>query len=118
DRPAPGQDLCNEYTIGAPCSRMMKPSIFNPNAIREINFSRGWHKAKPRGRVKLPKSDEMLLFHYKYLGLQQTYDRHQMLRSGLGQQDLRHGWGQQYSWSLDELRSDWGRREKGAIDTK
>jgi hypothetical protein len=118
DCPTPGQNLCKEYTIGAPCSRMMKPSIFNPNAITEINFSRGRHKAKPEGRVKIPDSDEMLLFHYKYMGLQQTYERHQMLRCGLRSEDLRHGWGKQYRWSLDELKSDWQKWEQSAIDTR
>jgi hypothetical protein len=117
DCPVAGQNLCEEYTIGAPSSRMMKPSIFNPNAIKEINFSKGRHKAKPKGRVKTPDTDEMLLFHYKYMELLHTYARHQMLHGGLRSRDLRHGWGKQYTWSLEELKSDWQTWEGSTVDT-
>jgi hypothetical protein len=96
---------------------MMKPSIFNPDAIIEINFVPGRHAADPTGRIKVPPTDEMLLFHYKYMGLEQTHLRHQELRAGLGRRDLRQGWGHKYSWSIEELQADWKKMADTAIDT-
>jgi hypothetical protein len=115
--PTPEQTLCRTYTVGAPWVQMMKPSIFNPEAVTDMNFSHGRHTASPTGRIKIPQSDEMLLFHYKYMGLEHTHLRHQQLRTGLGQQDLQQGWGHKYLWSIEELRTDWKKVADVAIDT-
>jgi hypothetical protein len=115
--PRPGQNLCRDYPIGAPWVQMMKPSIFNPDAITEMNFAPGRHTADPLGRIKVPQTDEMLLFHYKYLDPEQTHRRHQQLRSGLGSRDLEQGWGHKYSWSVGQLQADWKKMADAAIDT-
>jgi hypothetical protein len=117
-QPSVGENLCWNYPIGAPWVQMMKLSVFNPDAIIEMNFAPGRHTADPAGRIKIPPKDEMLLFHYKYMGLAQTYLRHQQLRAGLGCRDLEEGWGHKYSWSLEELQADWKKMADMAIDTR
>jgi Glycosyl transferase family 2 len=115
--PPPDATLCDDCRIGAPWIRMMKPSIFDPNAISEINFAPGRHTAEPTGRVRVPDIDEMMLFHYKYVGFQRTQRRHRELRTGLGTRDLEVGWGHKYSWSEERLREDWRDVAASAIDT-
>jgi hypothetical protein len=115
--PRPEQNLSRDYTVGAPWVNMMKASIFNPDAIREMNFAPGRHTSDPVGRIKVPQVDEMLLFHYKYMGLRQTHFRHQQLRTGLRSRDLQQGWGHKYSWSIDQLQADWKKIADAAIDT-
>jgi hypothetical protein len=66
---------------------MMKLSIFNPNRLAEVHFSLGRHTADPVGETVVPPLDEVLLFHYRYLGFEQTHLRHQQLRAGLGERD-------------------------------
>lgn len=116
-RPRPGQNLCQEYRLGAPWAKMLKLSIFDPNAITEINFATGRHRADPMGRIALPASDEMLLFHYKYMGLAETHQRHLQLRQGLGATDIAKSYGTKYSWPEEELKADWQAVAGNAVDT-
>ena len=97
---------------------MMKASIFNPNAIMEINFALGRHGAAPIGDVRVPARDEILLLHYKYLNLPRTHARHRELRAGLGTIDLANLWGHKYSWSLDQLEADWRAVAASAVDIR
>lgn len=116
--PGPGEHLATAYPYGAPWAQMMKLSVFNPAAIAEINFTPGRHRASPLGSVRLPGRDEMLLLHYKYLGFERTRNRHLQLRQGLGRVDAERGWGHKYSWSADELRADWDRVVRSAVDVR
>lgn len=43
--------------------------IFNPNKIKEINYSFGCHKCNPIGEVKMGQSKDLFLKHYKFVGL-------------------------------------------------
>jgi hypothetical protein len=116
--PAPDEELARAYRFGAPWKKLMKPSIFDPDEVLEINFAPGRHVADPLGRIQVPGTDEMLLFHYKYLGFQQTLQRHRMLLTGLGSLDRRSGWGHKYLWPEDELRADWNTVVEKAVDAK
>jgi len=115
--PSPGQNLAMDFRIGAPWEPMMKLSIFRPDAISEINFDPGRHRARPAGVVRLPETDELLLLHYKYMGFTRTHQRHLQLREGLGTLDLQSGWGHKYSWSEEQLREDWAASGRAATDT-
>jgi Glycosyl transferase family 2 len=118
DVPADGETLCQSRFFGAPWTQMMKPSIFKPSEIEEINFSIGRHTANPIGNVRVPQRDEVLLLHYKYLNFEQTHSRHGQLARGLKSKDNRFGMGHKYGWSRDELRKDWDRVAAGAVDVR
>jgi Glycosyl transferase family 2 len=105
--PAADTLLCEQITSGVPWSYMMKLSIFDPNAVDEINFSPGRHKAQPTGHIIYPAKDEMLLLHYKYLGIQETFSRHCSEANGLRETDLIMGWGHQYVWKFEEFMNSW-----------
>jgi hypothetical protein len=116
DMPRDGELLCEVCRQGVPWSQMMKPSIFDPRAIADINFTTGRDRAAPVGNVRLPPRDEILLFHYKYLNMSRTHARHRELLGGLGETDLANRWGHKYSWSIDELAADWDAVLAGAVD--
>lgn len=116
--PSPDALLRRDITMGMPWAKMMKASIFDPAAVSEINFRTGRHSAEPIGRIELPVRDEMLLFHYKYLGLDETHRRHQQLRQGLGSKDVANDWGHKYTWERVELEADWHRVKSSAVDTR
>jgi hypothetical protein len=118
DVPASGETLCQSRLFGAPWTQMMKPSIFKPSEIEEINFSVGRHTADPIGNVRVPQRDEVLLLHYKYLNFEQVHIRHRQLATKLRPEDLRLGMGHKYGWSRDELRKDWDRVVAGAVDVR
>ncbi len=114
--PAEDAVLCRDVTLGAPWGSLNKLSLFDPNALKHVNYSVGRHLAKPKGVRKYPDRDELLLLHYKYLGRDYAYDRLQELKTGLGAKDLESGWGTHYLWSEDEFSENWSRREGRLVD--
>ena len=110
------QRLCDTYVLGAAWSQMMKMSIFDPDEILEINFVEGRHRAAPVGNIVLPSRDEVLLLHYKYLGLNRTFRRQQQLGAGLGPGDIERKWGFEYFWSEAELGREWKSVAADAVD--
>jgi hypothetical protein len=118
DVPGAEEMLCQSRVFGTPWKQMMKPSIFKPSEIEQINFSVGRHTASPVGNVRVPQRDEVLLLHYKYLNFEQTHRRHMQLATKLKAKDIRFAMGHKYRWSRDELRNDWDRIAAGALDIR
>jgi Glycosyl transferase family 2 len=118
DVPATGETLCQSRVFGAPWMQMMKPSIFKPLEIEEINFAAGRHTANPIGNVRVPQRDEVLLLHYKYLNFEETHRRHIQLAAKLKSKDIRFGMGHKYRWSRDQLRKDWDKVAADAVDVR
>jgi glycosyl transferase family 2 len=114
--PAPHERLCESRRCGAPCGYMNKLSIFDPNAVQEINYAVGRHDARPEGRLRTPEPNPLLLLHYKYLGFERTHRRHQELKQGLGPFDIANKLGHRYSFSKNELRADWDSYAEDAVD--
>lgn len=110
--------LCDVALMGAPFGEMMKPSIFDPNAVTEINFRIGRHTAEPVGEIRMPNRDEVLLLHYKYIGRSRVEARHHQLSAQLGAKDKANRWGHQYEWSTEELTADWEAFVAHAVDVR
>ena len=102
DFPAAGEYLASTHTLGAPDINCCKLRIFNPDAIDEADFAVGGHTASPSGRVVLPAKDEMLLLHYKHLGIEYALERNSFLQSGRRALDLQNNWGYQYAWKRED----------------
>jgi hypothetical protein len=121
DFPERDEHLCFTRTRGAPYTQMNKMTLFNPNAIDEINTGVGRHRAKPVGRLKFAKCDELLLLHYKYLGFENTVKRHKILYARNNEVRSRFGLTSKcgiprYSYTPEQLREDWDDFEKLAVD--
>lgn len=115
--PPPGTHLATSLRSGAPWHVMNKLSLFSPDAIEETGFAVGRHNAAPRGRLVLPRRDELLLLHYKYLGRRYVKERHAFLARGLGALDRANSWGAQYLWDEDGQDEAFRRFAAAAIDT-
>lgn len=114
--PDPGEWLCTTRTWGAPWSSMNKLSIFNPDSVVETGFAVGRHSADLRGDLRLPRRDELMLLHYKYLDFDRTLQRHRAQRCAIGDSDILRGWGFEYGWSAERLREEWESFRAQAID--
>jgi len=108
--------LCDSVLQGMPWEEMSKLLIFNPNAIEEINYEVGRHKALPTGAVTYPETTEVKLLHYKYLGLDYLITRHAELRTGLKSVDIEKRWGYQYLWNQDETVEEFNSVKERAVD--
>jgi len=120
DFPEPEEHLCYTRTWGAPWSHMSKLGIFNPDAIEETNFPKkgGRHTANPKGHIKLPERDELLLLHYKYLGFERTFERNKIQLDHVGEKQKAHylAGNIRYAWSRERLRKHWNRMKEEGID--
>ncbi len=114
--PRSDQLLCENLTMGAPWVKMNKLGIFSPDAIEEVNFALGRHTARPTGNVLAPDRDELLLLHYKYLGLERTQRRHEECAPRLQKMELENGWCHRWLWSREQLQKDWKNFERDIID--
>ena len=105
--PQSGLWLSQSLTMGAPSSDSSKLNIFAPDQIETTNYAVGRHTADPKGIVIAPSRDELLLLHYKFLGFERTKQRLEEYRTRQRQKDLEMYWGNQYSWSREQLMERW-----------
>lgn len=82
-----------------------KMCVFNPNAIKEINYTAGCHYAKPQGTVKILEDSDAKLLHYKFLGRDNFLTRNKQYRERLSDSNLSRGWGAHYLQSMADHES-------------
>lgn len=104
--PQPDELLVRTHTFGAPNLHSNKFGIFDPGAIDEINFANGAHSASPTGRLVLPRRDELLLLHYKQLGIDWVVTRSAALGARLRDRDVKEGWGFHYRLGREAYERD------------
>lgn len=73
-----------------------KSIIFDPCAIVEINYTAGAHYCYPWGLVKSNDNDELLLLHYKHLGVEYVLNRFRMYKNRLSDENVERSYGLQY----------------------
>jgi hypothetical protein len=113
--PTPGAHLASVHTLGAPSLPMNKLRLFRPDQL-EPNIAIGGHGAKPTGRVCYPARDEVLLLHYKHLGIDYVAQRSRLLVTGLRAGDHAKDWGRHYTDDRTELEQVFARLRQGAVD--
>ena len=113
--PSTEQPLYHEITMGARSIGFDKFCLFNPNAIERSNYNPGRHTANPEGRVVWPDRSEVLMLHFKQLGVDYPIARSAELRTGLRQGDLDNGWGTHYSLSAAQIALAWAQIREAAV---
>jgi glycosyltransferase involved in cell wall biosynthesis len=114
--PSSQEKLSRTRRYGVPLDKYNKLSVLNPNAIDETRYEVGRHQAAPEGRVQYPKQDHLLLFHYKFLGIDYLLRRYELLSSGLGAGDKERKFGFQYD--LPHTRQRWQLRRPEQRSTR
>ena len=114
--PSPRERLANTRRRGVPLDHYNKLSIFDPDAISETRYEVGRHRALPQGNVRYPKRDRLLLFHYKFLGMDYLSSRYALLSRGLGPRDKANKFGFQYDLPRGELEAEFARLRAAAFD--
>ena len=112
--PKADEHLVQSCTFGKPFTEMCKISIFNPDQIKEINFTVGRHIAKAVGNVKYPLHDELFLFHYKYLDFERSLAKINSQHANVGEYDRPIIFN--YAWTRQELRDFWEDNLDGSSD--
>ncbi len=113
--PAEEEKLVNLVTRGCRSVEHDRLCIFNPNAITSTRFSASRHRAWPEGHVVWPSSPEVLLLHYRQLGVKYVSVRSAELARGIKTRDIENGWGTHFLWSAQEIVSNWARLKAESV---
>lgn len=116
EAPTPDIRLTDHLRWGAPWIQMSKLALFRPDALTDPGFVIGRHSSKPRGVVRYPERDELLLLHYKYVGFDRIRRRHAATQARRRRLDLEHNWGHRYAFDEAQLGADFNNFEARAID--
>lgn len=114
--PAAIAHLATMKTIGCPSVNYSKPCVFDPSAFDAINFEVGSHRVKPQGRVAIPASDEVMLLHYKFLGLDYVNRRYLELASRRGKINRSRTWGHHYTMMPEQIYRQFESIKAKALD--
>jgi glycosyltransferase involved in cell wall biosynthesis len=114
--PEKGEHLASSRTMGCPDPQYSKPCVFDPAAIIETNFSVGQHLANPVGRLTIPARDDVMLLHYKYLGIDYVVERYRALRPRRGQVDKANGWAYHFEFSAERWRAELANIKDRSVD--
>ncbi len=114
--PSPDEYLVKTRRFGAPLDQYNKLSVFDPNAVRETHFGVGRHSAAVEGRIRYPERDRLLLFHYKFLGMDYLLRRYAQLRTRLDVTDKERRFGYQYDLRRDVLEAEFVELRRIAVD--
>lgn len=99
-----------EITKGWPFSNYSKSVIFDPKAIKEINYKPGAHECSPVGHVIY--SDETLyLLHYKNIGgVERLLKRNREYAKRMSYNNRKNGYGIHYLEPEMQTRKEWEER--------
>jgi hypothetical protein len=113
---ASSRPLFETVRRGAPRGRVGKLALFAPGEVGEIDYQVGRHRAHPRGQIRYPARDELLLLHFKCLSLPRLIARHAEQDRRRRGRDRAEGWGRQYGWSPEEAAAWSAELERAAVD--
>jgi hypothetical protein len=102
DFPAPDAHLSRDHRRGMPSRDLNKLRLFNPDAVKP-RIAIGGHGADPAGHVVYPSRDELLLLHYKHLGVEYLTQRNALLDTGLKAGDRANHWGKHYAFERAQI---------------
>lgn len=80
-----------------------KQALFNPNKIKEINYSPGAHSCQPIGDVKYYDKHDIYLFHGKNISIDYVANRHIEYKKRLSAINKERGWGIHYNHTKKEV---------------
>ncbi len=94
--PESGDNLVRTHRLGVRQGTLDKPAFFNPDAITESGFELARHSCNPKGQIVRPARDEIVLLHYKFLGLDYVTARHAELNARRRPGDIASDYGFHY----------------------
>jgi hypothetical protein len=101
--PKPDSPITQQIRRGRRAHKMSKPVVFNPDAIEEMNFRPGAHRASPAGKVVTDVSGSLKLLHYHWLSLEWVMHKHTLGKQRLSEMNKQNGWGREYMDSSEEM---------------
>jgi hypothetical protein len=117
-----GRLITEQVKHGVPAMDYSKMVIFRPQALAEMNYGPGSHRAAPVGKAALriyaarEHGSDLKLLHYKNLGFEHRIRKHQSLATRVrGAEYEKHGFGMHYRLPHDVQRQQYDLLKKLAV---
>jgi len=101
--PTTDGQIYEEIDYGVPYGRPAKALMFNPKAIKDINYGVGAHTLNPKGDVRILETPLINVLHYKMLSLDYYLKRFALFSSRLSVINRKHKWGYHYDFDQETL---------------
>lgn len=96
-----------EINTGFQDDNFSKTVIFDPKAIKRMNYSWGAHTCNPQGRLHYPNQSPALL-HYRCIGgVDARVKRHVQYHRRMSDFNKANGLGIHYNWTKEQIHREW-----------
>ena len=114
-----GYNMCNVEELsnvldikhGIEAEQYDKVLCFNKRYIKEINYSPGCHNCSPVGDV-IYTSKRPKLLHMKFINEDYLVERYKMFKNRMSEENIKKGWGVQYTNTEEIIRRDYNNHLK------
>lgn len=97
-----------EINTGEPSEAYSKQAIFNPDAVKEINYVHGCHKHNAVGNFTTNLNTTCDLYHMRMIGgVDRIIERHAIYRARMSEFNKKHKMGFHYQHSDNAKRDEW-----------
>jgi hypothetical protein len=109
----PGQ-IYDEMNQGVCLGQATKCIMFRPESVKEINYIPGAHGVDAVGDIRILRSCQMKILHYKYFTLQHVIDKYALYSSRLSEINKKNSWGYHYNFDMEKIRAyyEWLQEKK------
>lgn len=104
----------SSITYGARHESSDKKYLFKSSLIDEINYEPGCHVSNPVGNVILSKT-KYKAYHYNFINEEESIKKYKLYSARLSDENKKMGWGNHYSRSEEEIRSEFADIRSKAI---
>lgn len=96
-----------ELNTGVYADGYSKNIIFDPSAIREMNYNPGAHRCKPMGNIVVSNFNPYVL-HYRNIGpFDDILNRRKTYQSRMSHMNKVKGYGSHYTWTEAKIRKEY-----------
>lgn len=103
--PTGPNQIYDEIDSGVCMNQATKCIMFRPERINDINYHPGAHGIEPIGDIKLLRSSQIKILHYKYLSLQYVIDKYKLYASRLSDINKKNSWGYHYNFEAAKIKA-------------
>lgn len=92
-----------------------KCTLFNPKAIKKMNFTPGAHRCAPTGKIKWYKGSDIFTIHLKNLSLDYLMKRYRTLNKRLSVTNKKYRFGIQYAFEDNKIIDGYNKFKNKAL---
>ena len=114
--PENNRPIIEQVRLGTYSKKFSKPAVFDPDAIDEMRYTPGAHRADPSGRVVVDVSGALKLMHFRWLSLEWMLAKNHRGFSRMSEINKSNRWGHEYNTPASELEIQYKKLISSSFD--